>query len=130
MSNPNCYFAHHITDYGTEREAAAVGIIEDAGFSVVNPNSAENEAAYKERGMEHFLELVDECDTLAFQRFETGQIGAGVGKEIRRAAALGHQIYEVLDRLLAVEQPIRVADSAMSVDDTRALLRAIRSARS
>ncbi|HUO62022.1 MAG TPA: hypothetical protein VMT96_01040 [Candidatus Bathyarchaeia archaeon] len=97
MAEKRCYFAHHVTDYDTEREQAAVEAITNHGYIVVNPNSPEDDVAYRERGMEYFVERVQGCDALAFQRFESGEIGAGVAKEIGTAVASGLPIYEVVD---------------------------------
>ncbi len=130
-----CYFAHHVTDYGTEREQRSLDLLEENGFTVENPNTPENEAAYqslKDRGenpMTHFEAVVRKCGALAFQRFESGFIGAGVGKEIRTAAVDGKPIFEVLDDTLVTVDGISVANTALSVDDTRAHLKAIREAR-
>lgn len=130
-----CYFAHHVTDYGTEREQRSLDLLEENGFTVENPNTPENDVAYqalKERGenpMAHFEAVVRKCGALAFQRFESGFIGAGVGKEIRTAALDSKPIFEVLEDALVPVDGISVADTALSVDDTRAHLKEIREAR-
>lgn len=129
FASPNCYFAHHITDYNTSREADAIATIESAGFTVTNPNSPENEAAYKLGGMAHFLGIVATCKALAFLRFPDGQIGAGVGKEIATAANRALPIYEIGGSHLYTVWPEtvpRLVESALSVDDTRALLATLR----
>lgn len=118
---PTCYFAHHITDYDTEREQMAVALIESHGFAVVNPNTPEDQIEYKKRGMQHFTERALGCTALAFQRFPEGQIGAGVAKEIGTAIAGGKAVYEVTD-----EELVEFFSGALSVDDTRALLKEIR----
>lgn len=121
-----CYFAHHVTDYGTPREAAAIRLLEQHGFTVVNPNASEHDAGYRQYGMEYFIGMVATCDALAFQRFETGQIGASVGKEISSAVSYGLPVYEIAGGALGQADGQIAAGEAMSVDDTRALLRAIR----
>ena len=120
------YFAHHVTDYDTPREAAAIRLLEQHGFAVVNPNSNEHDAGYKQHGMEYFLGIVATCDALAFQRFETGQIGAGVGKEIKAASERDLPIYEVVGDMLPHTDAGLLGDDVLSVEATRALLRAIR----
>jgi len=128
-----CYFAHHITDYGTAREHDAVRTLKQHGFEVINPNAAEHDAGYKQQGMPYFLGLIATCDTLAFQRFPTHQIGAGVGKEIAAAANYTLPVYEIVDTELVELTPQEakaVALSSLSVEATRALLAEIRTATS
>lgn len=128
-NHPRCYFAHHITDYGTPREIDAIAVIEEAGFEVDNPNLPEHDEGYKAHGMDYFLGLVATCDALALQRFETGEIGAGVGKEVSEAVTLGIPVYEVVGNILTLIDGNTIHESVLSVDATRALIRALRSAR-
>lgn len=131
MPKKRCYFAHHVTDYNTEREMAAIEVIESHGFVVENPNSPEHDAEYKQHGMQYFVDVVTGCDALAFQRFPEGQIGAGVAKEIGAAAISGLSIFEVTDNMLTAVDVIKsVFDNAigpiLSVDETRSLIKSIR----
>lgn len=128
-----CYFAHHVTDYNTRREASALQALESAGFTVVNPNTPAHNEAYRRMGMEHFLGVVATCGALAFQRFTGGEIGAGVGKEIATAARLHLPIYEVYGtggvpeiQTVAAEAIPALLDTVLSVEYTRALLTRIR----
>lgn len=126
-----CYFAHHITDYGTAREHDAIRTLEQYNFEVINPNAAEHEAGYRQQGMPYFLGLVATCDALAFQRFPTNQIGAGVGKEIAEAVHCALPTYEVIDDAvveLTPQEAEEIASSSMSVEATRALLAQLRTA--
>ena len=128
-----CYFAHHITDYGTAREHDAVRTLKQHGFEVINPNATEHDASYKQQGMPYFLGLVATCDTLAFQRFPSGEIGAGVGKEIATAADYMLPVYEIIDAKLielTTQEAGTVVSSSLSVEATRALLAEIRAANS
>jgi hypothetical protein len=63
--------------------------------------------AYKERGMEAFMALVDTCDVLAFRPFFDLTIPAGVAKEILRARITSKPVLELqsstLSRTLSVE---------------------------
>lgn len=134
MPEKRCYFAHHVTDYDTEREKAAIEVIENHGFAVENPNTPEHETEYKQHGMQYFVDVVLGCDALAFQRFPEGQIGAGVAKEIGAAAIGGLSIFEVTDNVLTEVDLIKsVFDNAigpiLSVDETRALIKSIRASR-
>lgn len=117
-----CYLAHPITDYGTQRQADAVAVLEARGFEVVNPDAPEHEAAYRQRGMTYFTELVQGCGALAFLRFLGGSIGAGVAKEIQAALDLRLPVYDLegdfADFLGFALQ------SVLSVDQTRSKIKA------
>lgn len=82
------YFAHPITDYGTERQAEAIAYL-SRDWKVVNPDHPDHQAGYAAEGMAYFERLAASCDVLAFMRFPDGSIGAGVGKEIEAAKQAG-----------------------------------------
>ena len=109
-----CYYAHPITDYGTWLESLDTMVLEELGFEVVNPNQPQYDAAYKERGMTVFLELVMECDVLAFRGFCDGKIPAGVGAEIIHAMKCKMPFFEL---------PNPVGPRTLNVEDTRARLK-------
>lgn len=118
-----CYLAHPITEYGTARQAAAIRTLEARGWTVENPDQPHHDAAYKAQGMSYFTRLVDDCDALAFMRFSTGEIGAGVGKEIAAAFARGCPVFEIdADTLTSV----LAMPAVLSVADTRAIIAAWR----
>jgi|GEM_PF-4409694 len=121
--HPRCYFAHHVPDYGTKREADAIVVIESAGFEIDNPNLPEHAAGYRAQGMDYFLGRIATCDALAFQRFATGEIGAGVGKEVGKAVELGIPVYEIVEDALNPIDGSAIADNALSIDETRAMIR-------
>jgi hypothetical protein len=130
MNEKTCYFAHHVSDYDSERESAAVKVIESYGYDVVNPNSPEDDAAYKERGMIHFTERVLGCAALAFQRFPDGKVGAGVAKEIATAAKDNKPVFEVTDDAIFYETHMESIEGAvLTVDETRERLRGYRAAK-
>ena len=118
-----CYLAHPVTDYGgSERQKRAIAAIEARGWTVENPDSQVHQEAYKQHGMAHFLEVVEGCDALAFLRFTTGEIGAGVAKEIERALQLRLSVFDASGgdlKSIGEMMPFPV----LSVEDTRALLR-------
>lgn len=125
---PQCYFAHPVTDYGGERERVSVELIEGYGYGVLNPNSEENERGYRERGMQHFLDLIGECEVVAFQRFPGGEIGAGVAKEIAHALELGLTVYEVTEDevLESLDSALTIEPDVLSVEATRRLIQELR----
>lgn len=76
------YFAHPVSDFGTEFEARAVAALTAAGYEVVNPNSPEHQAGYRERGFKYTKEVRAGCDACAFLRFPSGVVGSGVAQEV------------------------------------------------
>lgn len=113
------YYAHPVTDYGTEQEARDIATLEALGFEVANPNAPENEEAYKKDGMNHFLRMVDDCDALAFRTFRGGSIGAGVAKEIFRAMKAGKPV---------IEMPWAITPRGLNTEETRRLLVSLKGA--
>lgn len=86
------YYAHCIALYGTLQEARDVATLEALGFAVLNPNATVHDdavAAIKRMGaddvMPYFLNLVGQCDALAFRALPGGKIPAGVALEIAMA---------------------------------------------
>lgn len=119
-----CYLAHPVTDYGgSDRQRAAIRLIEAAGMSVVSPDSADHETAYRARGMAHFIDTVATCDALAFLRFEDGTVGAGVAAEIEAALGRSIPVFEITPAGLVSRGTV---PCALSVDETRAKIMAIR----
>ena len=128
------YFAHPVTDYGTERQAKAIAALERhwrenrrQPIEIENPDREHHQEGYAKRGMDYFKEVVESCWSLAFMRFPNGAIGAGVGREIEWALNRSGHVYEVFDGgiYLARDMPTPV----LSVEDTRALLRELRADR-
>lgn len=120
-----CYLAHPVTDYGKPRQARAVAAIVAEGWEVENPDSPIHHACYQCNGMAYFIEVVEACDALAFLRFESGEIGAGVAKEIGTALRCRIPVYDATSGNLkptGVCMPIGV----LSVDATRLKLASIR----
>lgn len=118
------YFAHPITDYGTEREGMALTWLEADGWEVENPNQPHHQAGYDQGGMEYFQRIASECDALVFTRFPDGSIGAGVGKEIEAASAAGRPIYEWFDG--EIYSAYGMPTPVLSVERTRATIKRLR----
>ncbi|HEY0181243.1 MAG TPA: hypothetical protein VGC09_00410 [Rhodopila sp.] len=51
-------------------------------YEVVNPNSPEHQAGYKERGFKYTKEVRSSCDAVVFIRFPSAMLGAGVAAEV------------------------------------------------
>lgn len=125
------YFAHPITDYGTERQASAIAAIqkffEDRGtpLELENPDQPRHQEGYDREGMDYFRKVVESCHGVVFMRFPDGSIGAGVGKELRWSYLNSSRMYEVFDGKvypLTGDMPTPI----LSVEDTRATIKRYR----
>lgn len=148
MSRLTIYFAHPMSDYGSDREKRAIDALELAGFEVVNPNSEEHERMVQairqgvngdpgEHIMRYFCRIACECEAIAFQAFPQGNVGAGVAKEVHEfvVSGPGGPVFEVLEiellrGLVTVLEPTSSVDPrrVLSVAATRELLRQMREA--
>jgi hypothetical protein len=127
------YFAHPITDYGTERQARALAglrahFVDDLGrrhFEIENPDQPRHQIGYETGGMEYFKAIIEKCSHLAFMRFPDGSIGAGVGREILWAHIANLHTYEIFDdRVYNFYSP---PTPILTVDETRAAIARYRS---
>jgi hypothetical protein len=98
----------------------------ERGWTVENPDQHIHQDAYREHGMQHFLDVVEDCSALAFLRFEDGYIGAGVAKEIECALRHGIPVYDVSEGSL---DPVgnMMPECVLTVEQTRAKLAYLRS---
>lgn len=121
-----CYLAHPVTDYGgTARQKRALGAIEARGWPIENPDSPAHSEAYQRRGMAHFVEVVEGCTALAFVRFPTGEIGAGVAKEIATAIRCHIPVFDASSGELK-STGCMMPGPVLSVEDTREKVRELR----
>jgi hypothetical protein len=118
------YLAHPVSEYGSERQRQTVALIESRGRTVENPDRTYHQEAYRERGMDHFIEVVQDCDELAFLRFPDGTIGAGVAKEIEVALRSGIRVYDVSDGQFKAVGDM-MPEPVLSIEETRAMLRSL-----
>ncbi|RVO41324.1 hypothetical protein CN093_08640 [Sinorhizobium meliloti] len=117
------YLAHPVSDYGTERQAATIDLLRSRGWQVENPDQPHHARAYKARGMQHFVEVVEDCDGLAFLRFPDRSIGAGVAKEIETALRRGLMVWDASSGQLESIGTM-MPSPVLSVEETRAMLAA------
>ncbi len=88
MKKLKVYYAHPINLYNTPQEKRDIETLEALGFEVVNPNTDEhqkNYQAYKETvtySFDYFINIVKQCDAVAFRSFIDFKISSGVGEEI------------------------------------------------
>lgn len=108
------YYAHFIGIYNTKQEERDLQLLktifEDA--QIVNPNNPENEQLYKEKGMDLFFKMIEDCSLLIFRGTISGKIPAGVLKEINYAKEKGIPVLEIPSFI----------NREMSVDETRLTL--------
>ena len=130
------YFAHPLSDYDTQFEARVLGYLKCLGHDVTNPNQKRHENAYRElvnhgRGdaFEYFTRLVLRCDAVAFVRMPSGDVSAGVAKEVQCALEHGREVIEVTlsgHGGLQSRRMLSVPPSAvLSIEDTRAQLKTL-----
>ncbi|SFB52474.1 hypothetical protein SAMN03159496_04653 [Rhizobium sp. NFR07] len=126
------YLAHPVTDYGTERQAAAIAALRKywaeerstQPLEIENPDQPRHQDGYDREGMDYFKKVVESCDRLAFMRFTDGSIGAGVGREIRWGLLSCFAVYELFDGWLYHVQ--YMPTPILTVEQTRAKLAEIR----
>lgn len=131
------YLAHPVTDYRTAKKVALVADLERLGYVVVDPDTAENEQAYRIRGMAHFADIVAGCDALGFVTvtLEGGHryVTAGVAREIVEAKLRGLPVFQLrysVPRTLRQNDPFLryvheffPADvQVLSIDQTRSFI--------
>lgn len=110
------YYARPISIYNTPQEERDIAIIRSLGFEPIDINKKELQEAYEEKGMDVFLEFVQQSSALFFRSQINGQIGAGVWKEIEWA---------MLGDIPVVELPTMMVSRIASVDETRAYLKEV-----
>lgn len=87
------YLAHPMGTYGSTRERRAIALLEDAGFTVVNPRERQY-GALCGKGMDRWKRLAAECDAVAWLPFPDGRVGSGMRLELVAAAKLGKPLFE------------------------------------
>ena len=102
------YYAHCKSIYGTPQEEIDITILQNAGFDVDNPSNKIWAARWKEHGMGAKELFAAECDLIVFRSLPSGEIPAGVAKEIVAFVARGKPVLELpsmsLRRTLTVEE--------------------------
>jgi hypothetical protein len=110
-------------DYHTKTEALHIKLLENMGFTVINPSGPRYEKKVKNLKaegktsseiMDYFVEVVKNCDHLAFSTTKDGKVSAGVMKEIETMKEEGGSIVQLPD-LNSLE--------SMNISDTRKHIR-------
>lgn len=123
-SRSRLYYAHPMSDYGTEHERRVEAALARR-FTVVNPNRPEHQAEARVRRMAYFLELVEGCEALAFQRFPDGTLGAGAALEAAHALKHGKPVFEIREDGYVL-LPVMELTDVLTVEQTRVALRRFR----
>lgn len=110
------YYAHCLAIYDTPQEQRDIELLKSLGFEVYNPNCEEASAAYKQHGMNWFLDKVASCDAVAFRSLPSGKIPAGIYKEVNHA---------IERRIPVIELPSRLSQRELTVEQTREYLQEI-----
>lgn len=129
------YYAHPMSWYDTDREAADVKVIRDGGDEPVNPNSSDFTAAVSEAKaldkssnlvMAIFFDSIADVEGLAYRTFDDGYLGAGVASEILQAYIKGKMIFQILDTykkgpMLFEQSGLKAAfgPRVLTIDETR-----------
>jgi hypothetical protein len=108
------YYAHSIAIYDTPQEVRDERLLKALGFDVLTPNAPGIEEQYREKGMEFFRTLIEQCDALAFRAHPDTNVSAGVSKEISFARVMNKPVFEI---------PTDVKRRTLSVELTRQYLR-------
>lgn len=95
------YYAHPMSWYGTEAEAADLRKLADYG-TVVNPNSSDFKRdvdiakKYNRPVMQIFADFIRiDADVVVYRRFRDWKLGAGVAREILEARIWGKEVWEI-----------------------------------
>lgn len=107
------YYAHAINIYDTPQEERDLNLLNKLG-DVVNPNTEYHSNQYKLKGMSHFMDVVVECDMLAFRPLPDGSIPKGVAREIE---------YAIGKFMPIIELPAGIRARTLDVEQTREYLR-------
>ena len=122
------YYAHCLALYDTKQEKRDILTLESLGFTVINPNTSETQAAcdrikmwatfanqiahrYVDPSaevMKYFERFAKECDAIAFRALPDGRIPGGVYTEIQMFKKEGKPVVElpsnILSRQMTIEQ--------------------------
>ena len=103
MKKLKCYYAHTMTSYDSTIEEQDIELLEKLNFEVVNPNTEETQSNVdeyikkhgKDKVMDYFGLIIDDCDLVAFRSIPTGEILSGVAFELNHAYVTDKPIIEL-----------------------------------
>jgi hypothetical protein len=91
------FYSHAKKLYRTPLEESQISQIKDhfpPDSVVVDPARDDNQLGTAELEMQHFLEIIDQCDCLVFSRYR-GVVTSGVLEEVNHALSKGKPVFEV-----------------------------------
>lgn len=103
MNKLKCYYAHGMLTYNSTIEEQDVKLLNFLGFEVINPNKKETQIACqqyakvhgKDKIMDYFKLMVDDCDLVAFRGLPDNNLLSGVSIEIQHALDTNKPIIEL-----------------------------------
>lgn len=104
------YYAHCVALYGTKQEERDIETLTLMGFEVINPSDQIHKEVYPIYGMDYFINLVKQCDAIAFRALPDGRIPAGVAAEINCGIKL------------IIELPNNITGRIISIEETKEYL--------
>lgn len=98
-----CYYAHPMSTYNSRIEKQDLELLEKLGFEVLNPNQMNIQEEMNEyikvhgrdKVMDYFNTLIDECDLVAFRGNPDNTILSGVASEISYTLEVGKPVIEL-----------------------------------
>ena len=102
MNELKCYYAHSMFSYGSTIEEQDLQALFRMGFEVINPNTPAIQKGCevfmknfgRDRVMEYFNAIVEDCQVFAFRGLPDGTILSGIATELRTAKEKGLIIIE------------------------------------
>ena len=96
----NIYYAHCMAIYNTEQEVRDIQLLEDLGFTVINPNERHHKNGWAKLSMGYFDTLLPKFKAVAFRANPDGSIPSGVAYEVDVARNNGKLIIELPSGIL------------------------------
>jgi len=111
-SKVKIYYAHCKSVYGSQEELRDINLLKRLGFRVLNPSDPIYREGWRTKRMAYGLDLLKQCQAIAFKQVPFHGISAGVLQELKWAKELNIPIIEI------PYKPIRKYKS-MSIEETR-----------
>ena len=116
--NKKVYFARCIEQYGKEEDSEDIINFMKLGFGIIDPKEFFDKETYDDIGMQHFYNHIKKADVFAFRSLPTGNITAGVSKEIHYAHNINIPVLELNQNNMQ-----RRRMRTLSVEETREYLK-------
>jgi len=121
MKKLKCYYAHTMASYGSTIEEQDIETLEKLGFEVENPSQYKHQKGCfdyasvhgKDKVMDYFGEIIDDCNLVAFRGNPNGGILSGVGYEVNYAKEISIPV---------IELPCNLTDRMMDYPKTKEYL--------